>query len=91
METSYPWPDKLPPLAGQLTVTTPGFKATAKPSHYVSEIDPYDYAIANGLNFLEGNIIKYVTRWKKKDGVKDLLKAMDTLGRLIQHADSKGS
>lgn len=52
-------------------------------SHYKSSIDPDKYIAANNLNFREGNIIKYVTRWRKKGGVEDLRKARDYLNRLI--------
>jgi len=37
-----------------------------------------------GMDFLEGNVIKYVTRYKFKHGVEDLRKAEWYLKRLIQ-------
>lgn len=37
--------------------------------------------------FLKGNIIKYVSRYKQKDGVKDLKKALDYLNWLIEHEE----
>lgn len=46
-------------------------------------IDVYEFAFANGLNMLEGNIIKYVCRRKGKR-IEDLKKAMNTLERLIE-------
>ena len=56
-----------------------------KPDHYnKSEIDPLDYILANKLDFVEGNIIKYITRYKHKDGIKDLIKAQDYLTKLIE-------
>lgn len=33
--------------------------------------------------FAEGNIMKYVFRWKAKAGVQDLYKALDYLNELI--------
>lgn len=42
-----------------------------------------DYIIANNMNFLEGNIIKYVTRYKFKNGLEDLNKAKVYLEKLI--------
>ena len=46
------------------------------PKHYVGlGITPLEYITANELDFLEGNIIKYVTRYPHKCGVNDLLKA----------------
>lgn len=38
-------------------------------------IQPVEYIHANGIGYFEGNIIKYVTRWKDKGGMADLLKA----------------
>ena len=56
-----------------------------KPDHYnKSEIEPLDYILANKLDFVEGNIIKYITRYKHKDGIKDLIKAQDYLTKLIE-------
>ena len=44
--------------------------------HYkVKTIQPWDYIAANGLGYFEGNIVKYVTRWRDKGGVDDLRKA----------------
>ena len=56
-----------------------------KPKHYNSKIDVYDFCLANDLGLLEGNCIKYITRYKDKNGLEDLLKAQETLKRLIQH------
>ena len=54
------------------------------PAHYARcKIEPLEYIIKNNLGFCEGNIIKYVTRWKNKNGVEDLQKAKYYLERLI--------
>ena len=55
-----------------------------KPNHYKSKIDPREYITTNNLDFNEGNIIKYVTRWRKKNRLEDLLKAKDYLEFLIE-------
>lgn len=47
-------------------------------------IQPWDYIVANDLGFLEGNIVKYVTRWKAKNGLEDLRKAQHYLSKLIE-------
>lgn len=53
--------------------------------HYKSKgIQPWDYIIANNIQYLEGNIIKYVTRWRDKGGIKDLEKAAHYLDKLIE-------
>lgn len=53
--------------------------------HYKkAPIQVWDYIIANNIGFLEGNIIKYVTRWKDKGGVEDFKKARHYLDKLIE-------
>jgi hypothetical protein len=52
--------------------------------HYRGAIQTWDYIIAHDLGFLEGNVIKYVTRFRKKNGVQDLLKAQHYLQKLIE-------
>ncbi|HEX2614010.1 MAG TPA: DUF3310 domain-containing protein [Nitrososphaera sp.] len=49
-------------------------------------IEPLTYIQANKLNFCEGNIIKYVSRWRFKDDLKDLEKARFYLDCLIEEA-----
>lgn len=54
-------------------------------SHYKDKaIQPIEYIHANGLGFCEGNVVKYVTRWKEKNGIADLEKARHYLDILIQ-------
>jgi len=56
-----------------------------EPPHYAeNKIEPIDYIISNGLNFYEGNVIKYITRWRKKGGVEDLKKAKQYIDFIIQ-------
>lgn len=53
--------------------------------HYkVKAIEPWDYIIANNIGYLEGNIIKYISRWKDKNGLQDLEKARHYLDKLIE-------
>ena len=53
--------------------------------HYQKQtIQPWDYVAANGLGFFEGNVVKYVTRWRGKGGVEDLKKARHYLDKLIE-------
>lgn len=53
--------------------------------HYKQKaIQPWDYIISNNLPFLEGCIIKYVSRWQDKGGVDDLRKAQHFLAKLIE-------
>lgn len=60
--------------------------------HYKSKaIQPIDYIIANNLNFCEGNIIKYVTRYKDKNGLEDLQKAKQYIDFLMMQYENKES
>jgi len=55
--------------------------------HYLNKaIEPWDYIIANNLGWCEGNIVKYVSRWKDKGGRADLLKARHYLEKLLESA-----
>lgn len=55
------------------------------PSHYnQGKIEMWDYAQDHNLDFFEGNVVKYVTRWKHKDGLQDLLKAKMYLDKKIE-------
>lgn len=46
------------------------------PEHYESDIQPVDYIVANNLDFFAGNVVKYVTRHRKKNGADDIFKAI---------------
>ena len=60
------------------------------PKHYVGlGITPLEYITANELDFLEGNVIKYITRYPHKGGVNDLLKARTYLEKLIEREVEK--
>lgn len=50
-------------------------------------IQPLEFMIANGIPFAEGSVIKYVSRWRKKNGVQDLKKARHLLDVLIAEAE----
>lgn len=55
--------------------------------HYKHKaIQPWDYIVSNNLGYLEGNIVKYVSRWREKGGVDDLKKARHYLDKLIEVA-----
>jgi hypothetical protein len=55
-------------------------------SHYRDMvIQPVEYILANGLGFIEGCVVKYVSRHKSKGGVEDLRKARHFLDLLIEH------
>ena len=47
-------------------------------------IQPVEYIHANQIPYMEGNVIKYVTRWKAKGGLADLEKAKHYIELLIE-------
>lgn len=54
-------------------------------THYKDlNIQPVEYILKNGLGFCEGNVIKYITRWRNKNGVEDLKKARHYIDILIE-------
>ncbi|MDE2202694.1 MAG: DUF3310 domain-containing protein [Burkholderiaceae bacterium] len=54
-------------------------------THYKGKaIQPVEYIHANNLDFFEGNVVKYVTRWRDKGGVADLEKAKHYIEMLIE-------
>ena len=54
-------------------------------AHYAEmAIQPIEFITANDLSFLEGNIIKYVCRHKKKNGADDIKKAIHYCELLLQ-------
>lgn len=55
-------------------------------NHYEGlTIQPTDYIHQNGMGFIAGNIVKYVTRYKFKNGLEDLKKAQHYLNQLIEY------
>ena len=60
------------------------------PSYYKKGIETTDYIVSHDMNYVEGNIIKYVTRYKEKNGLQDLLKAEWYLNRLIKETRNNG-
>jgi len=53
-------------------------------SHYILPIQPIDFIVKNNIPFREANIIKYVVRYKDKNGIEDLKKARHYLDMIIE-------
>ena len=70
-----------PPLA----VPTKALTKQVDGNHYKDlKIQPLEYIHANGIPFAEGCVIKYVSRWRSKGGIKDLEKAKHFIELLIE-------
>jgi len=52
--------------------------------HYQQAIQPVEYIHANGLPFIEGNVVKYISRHKRKGGAQDVEKAMSYCAMLLK-------
>jgi len=59
--------------------------------HYKSKkIQPITFILENELGFCEGNIIKYITHYKDKNGIEDLKKARHYIDFLIEKIEQNG-
>lgn len=73
------------------TAVPPKPEAQVGGTHYSSlAIEPIQFIETNGLGYHEGNVIKYVSRWRNKNGIEDLRKAMWYIERLISIEEEKG-
>jgi hypothetical protein len=55
-------------------------------SHYQSQMQHWDFVELNQLGYLEGNATKYLTRWRKKNGIQDLEKSLHYIRKLAEMA-----
>lgn len=59
-------------------------------NHYTKlAIQPMRYSMDNKLDACQHTIIKYVTRFRDKGGIQDLLKAQHVLDMLIEYEEMK--
>jgi predicted RNase H-like HicB family nuclease len=62
----------------------------ARPAHYARyAIEPCTFIMANDLPYAEGNVIKYICRWRYKNGRDDLLKAKRYIEMILEDLDRK--
>ena len=53
-------------------------------NHYKDlKIQPIEFIHVNNLSYIEGCVIKYITRWRNKNGVEDLEKIKHYIDLLI--------
>jgi hypothetical protein len=59
-------------------------------NHYKDlPIQPIEYIHANAMGYMEGNVVKYISRWRKKNGMADLEKAKHYIELLIELENRK--
>ena len=71
------------------TVTNPDTEQIGGRHYKKLAIQPWDYVIANELDYFQGSIIKYVTRWRDKGWTEDLHKAKHFLDKYIVTMEEK--
>lgn len=60
-------------------------------NHYQGgKLQHWDLIIKTASGYAEGNATKYLTRWRKKNGVQDLRKSMHYLEKLLEEASTNG-
>ena len=59
--------------------------------HYkrFGELQSWDVVSLFGLGFLDGNALKYLLRWRHKNGIEDLKKARHYIDKLIETEEAK--
>lgn len=74
------------PVPGGIVTVVTNPRRQVGGDHYLKhgDMQPFDIIDAYGLNFYEGTALKYLLRWRDKDGVLDLEKAKHYIEILIQ-------
>lgn len=79
--------------AGAATAQVPPRTANDKQvggNHYKKQAtQPWDFITDNAIPFLEGNAIKYISRWRDKGGLEDLRKAQHYLEKIIENEEKR--
>ena len=74
-----------PTCYGTLTDTPSATEVQIGGSHYRDmKIQPAEFIHKNGIEFLPGCVIKRMCRWRNKDGIKDLRKAIHEIELMIE-------
>lgn len=61
-----------------------------RPEHYTQwAMEPFTFLFLNNVPFPEGNVIKYIMRWRKKNGIEDLKKARRIIDMIIEMETNK--
>lgn len=70
---------------GEAMVKRQALEVQVAGDHYKKHgIQPVEYIHTNNIGYFEGNVIKYVTRWRDKGGIADLEKAKHYIELLIE-------
>ena len=59
------------------------------PSHYKQgNIEVIEFILDQNLNYMDGNVVKYITRYKHKNGLEDLKKARWYINKIIEEKEN---
>lgn len=53
-------------------------------NHYKLPIEPIDFIHANGMPFMDGNIVKYISRHRRKNGAEDIRKIKEYCDLILE-------
>lgn len=82
---SFLWARLIPSQKILKTMSNSALDTQVGGNHYSKyAIQPLEFIVKNGLDFVTGNVIKYVVRYKDKGGLEDLKKARHYLDILIE-------
>ena len=71
------WSENNLKLVNEETQTYNPLIAQEGGGHYKDRgIQPLEYTMQNNLSFCEGNVVKYISRYKSKNGIEDLAKVI---------------
>jgi len=60
-------------------------------AHYKThKYEPWDVIIDWRLGYLDGNAVKYLSRWRLKGGIQDLKKARHYIDKLLETLEADG-
>ena len=65
-------------------------KDNINPSHYKQgNIEVIEFILDQNLNYMDGNVVKYITRYKHKNGLEDLKKARWYINKIIEEKENE--
>jgi len=60
------------------------------PSHYKQgNIEVIEFILDQNLNYMDGNVVKYITRYRHKNGLEDLKKARWYINKIIEEKENE--
>jgi len=63
---------------------------SVNPNHYKQgNIEVIDFILDQKFNYLEGNVIKYMSRYKYKNGLEDVKKARWYIDKIIRELENE--